>query len=165
MTSEQHLPYRATGDVVVLDGDGSRWVREDVFPCPSWADGVPVPADRDGNVVPLATRTLYCGDGSEVEVGEIALVDSKLSGGLVWRARTPGGVALVLDLLHLERPDSWEQLEKDAAKHPCEYFGKEGGREDGKCVGCPARYKVCYAVMTIDIARRAKALAESDAND
>lgn len=24
---EQHLPYRATGDVVVLDGDGSRWVR------------------------------------------------------------------------------------------------------------------------------------------
>lgn len=28
MTCEQHLPYRATGDVVVLDGDGSRWVRE-----------------------------------------------------------------------------------------------------------------------------------------
>ena len=29
MDREQHLPYRATGDVVVLDGDGSRWVRED----------------------------------------------------------------------------------------------------------------------------------------
>ena len=29
MPSEQHLPYKATGDVVVLDGDGSRWVRED----------------------------------------------------------------------------------------------------------------------------------------
>lgn len=28
MDKEQHLPYRATGDVVVLDGDGSRWVRE-----------------------------------------------------------------------------------------------------------------------------------------
>lgn len=28
MDREQHLPYRATGDVVVLDGDGSRWVRE-----------------------------------------------------------------------------------------------------------------------------------------
>lgn len=26
--SEQHLPYRATADVVVLDGDGSRWIRE-----------------------------------------------------------------------------------------------------------------------------------------
>lgn len=30
MPSEQHLPYRSTADVVVLDGDGSRWVREDV---------------------------------------------------------------------------------------------------------------------------------------
>ncbi len=28
MPSEQHLPYRSTADVVVLDGDGSRWVRE-----------------------------------------------------------------------------------------------------------------------------------------
>ncbi|WP_432291260.1 hypothetical protein [Olsenella uli] len=27
MPSEQHLPYRSTADVVVLDGDGSRWVR------------------------------------------------------------------------------------------------------------------------------------------
>lgn len=26
--TEQHLPYRSTADVVVLDGDGSRWVRE-----------------------------------------------------------------------------------------------------------------------------------------
>lgn len=30
MPSEQHLPYRSVADVVVLDGDGSRWVREDV---------------------------------------------------------------------------------------------------------------------------------------
>lgn len=30
MPSEQHLPYRSTADVVVFDGDGSRWVREDV---------------------------------------------------------------------------------------------------------------------------------------
>ena len=30
MPSEQHLPYRSTADVVVLDGDGSRWVKEDV---------------------------------------------------------------------------------------------------------------------------------------
>lgn len=30
MPSEQHLPYRSTAGVVVLDGDGSRWVKEDV---------------------------------------------------------------------------------------------------------------------------------------
>lgn len=34
MPSEQHLPYKATGDVVVLDGDGSRWVREGEAPNP-----------------------------------------------------------------------------------------------------------------------------------
>lgn len=28
MASEQHLPYRSTADVVVLDGDGSRYARE-----------------------------------------------------------------------------------------------------------------------------------------
>ena len=28
IASEQHLPYRSTADVVVLDGDGSRWMRE-----------------------------------------------------------------------------------------------------------------------------------------
>ena len=39
MTSEQHLPYRATGDVVVLDGDGSRWVREVDLTCPWLTDG------------------------------------------------------------------------------------------------------------------------------
>ena len=34
MPSEQHLPYRSTADVVVLDGDGSRWVREPNGTCP-----------------------------------------------------------------------------------------------------------------------------------
>ncbi len=32
MPAVQHLPYRSTADVVVLDGDGSRWVRENVSP-------------------------------------------------------------------------------------------------------------------------------------
>lgn len=35
MPSEQHLPYRSTADVVVLDGDGSRWVRETNRTCPN----------------------------------------------------------------------------------------------------------------------------------
>lgn len=39
MPSEQHLPYRSTADVVVLDGDGGRWVREDV----SRKNGAPSP--------------------------------------------------------------------------------------------------------------------------
>lgn len=39
MPAVQHLPYRSTADVVVLDGDGSRWVREDV----SRKNGAPSP--------------------------------------------------------------------------------------------------------------------------
>lgn len=70
--NEQHLPHRATGDVIVLDGDGSRWVREGEATCPSWAEGVPAPVDRDGNVVPLTTRRLYDGEGREHEVMAIA---------------------------------------------------------------------------------------------
>lgn len=44
MPSEQHLPYRSTADVVVLDGDGSRWVREDV-------------GRKDGGSSPIASRS------------------------------------------------------------------------------------------------------------
>lgn len=35
MDREQHLPYKAMGDVIVLDGDGSRWVRETIGTCPN----------------------------------------------------------------------------------------------------------------------------------
>ena len=133
----------------------------------NWYDDVPAPVDRDGNVVPLATRTLYCGDGREVEAGEIALVDSKLSGGLVWRVRTPGGVALVLDLLHLATPDSWERLADDLERYDenkvtCEYFDMT---LDGTCDGCRARRcnrLSCIASALDDVARRVAALREAE---
>lgn len=44
MPSEQHLPYSSVADVVVLDGDGSRWVREDV-------------GRKDGGSSPIASRS------------------------------------------------------------------------------------------------------------
>lgn len=128
----------------------------------NWYDGVPAPFDADGNAVPLATRKLYDGEGREVEVGEIALVDSELCGGPVWRVRTHGGVSLVLDLLHLARPDSWEQLEKDiqrtAGGDVCGYYGKAGK----PCGDCPARYiqDNCALIMVRDAVRRTKALVE-----
>lgn len=128
----------------------------------NWYDGVPAPVDRDGNAVPLATRTLYDEKGREVEVGEIALVDSELCGGLVWRVRTHGGVSLVLDLLHLARPDSWEQLEKDiqriAGGDVCGYYGKAGK----PCGDCPSQRTQdnCALIMVRDVVRRTKALVE-----
>ena len=59
-----------------------------------------------------------------------------------------------------ERPDSWERLEEDAGKSPCDYFGFD---EDETCGKCPASAKNCEQTMARDIVRRAKALAERDA--
>lgn len=133
----------------------------------NWYDGVPAPFDADGNVVPLTTRTLYDEDGIDVEVGEVCLADPELIGDWVWYVRTPGGVARVLNILHVERQDSWERLEKDiqrtAGGYVCCYYDKA----EKQCGDCPA-YRTqdnCLLVVLRDVMRRTKALAESDAND
>ena len=65
-----------------------------------------------------------------------------------------------------QRPDSWVRLEEDAEKFACEYFGR-GGKKD-TCTGCrsreidPCTAKDCEFNKTIDLVRRAKALAERD---
>ena len=62
-----------------------------------------------------------------------------------------------------EPKDSWERLEEDAEKLACEYFGRE--REKCPCLGCrsreidPCTAKDCEFNKTIDIVRRARALA------
>lgn len=136
---------------------------------PSWAEGVPAPVDRDGNVVPLTTRTLYDGNGREVEVAEIALVDSILRGRLVWRVRTHSGVSLELDLLSLERPDSWERLEEDLTRAvkgeefysmACAY----ANNRSNECGDCKLRGSCgrCTKGMLEDIESRVRKLREED---
>lgn len=153
-SGEQHMSSKAVEEVIV-DDDGRRWVREGATA--SWADGVPAPMDKHGNVVPLATRKLYDEKGREVEVGEIALVDSKLYGRLDWRVRMRSGISLDLNLLYLERPDTWERLEADVERladchDVCDYFEEDHdcGHEDGFC---------CDLCVVRDVLRRAKAIA------
>lgn len=61
-----------------------------------------------------------------------------------------------------ERPvvDTWERLEEDAEKYPCDYFGFD---EEETCGKCPASGKNCEQTMARDLVRRCRALAERDA--
>lgn len=140
--------------------------------CPSWAEDVPVPVDRDGNVVPLTTRELYDAAGRKFEVMEISLVNFMIGGGQTWRVKRPNGLAMMLDRCHLERPDSWEQLLKDldraADMHgsvtcTCSYLTGDLSTECDKC-----KYheedRYCAQIMLDDIARRIRELREADEN-
>ena len=61
------------------------------------------------------------------------------------------------DLTHTKPEiDTWERLEEDAEKDPCDYFGFDGEEACGKC---PASGKNCEQTMARDLVRRARALA------
>lgn len=167
-SGEQHMSSRATEEVIV-DDDGRRWVREGAATLPSWADGVPVPVDADGNVVPLVTRRLFDAEGNEHEVREIILAESGLRGGLAWWARWSNGAVVLLDFLRVAPPDSWERVEADLmamarADCACYYFGAGA---DLNCEECPAENcaESCFAEAFRDVMRRCKAIAGRDAND
>ena len=57
-------------------------------------------------------------------------------------------------------PDSWERLEEDAVKEPCDYFGVECDEDKGRS-GCPHLHegRDCAIDLQADLIRRAKALA------
>lgn len=138
---------------------------------PNWAEGVPAPVDRNGNVVPLATRKLYDETGQKVEVREIAIVNSKLRRGLVWHVRTPSGVVLALDRVRLDPPDSWEWLLVDLDRaadtsgnnNACSYLT---GYASTRCRECSSyeKNKWCNQTMLADIARRIRELRKADEN-
>ena len=67
------------------------------------------------------------------------------------------------DQLTHTRPDSWERLEEDAAKHPCDYAEVVKGSKFNDCGDCPW-WGECGGrseseLMARDIIRRAKKLA------
>lgn len=163
---EQHLPYKATSDVVVLDGDGSRWVREGEATCPAWAEGIPAPMDADGNAVPLDTKTFYEANGEVLNVKRIEFDPFSGSWCLMVKKDSSGPNTFYrsLQYVYLEKPtppDSWERLEEDVERladcyDVCDYFKGTGrkaydcDREDGFC---------CDLCVARDVFRRAKALA------
>lgn len=131
----------------------------------SWAAGVPVPRDADGEVVPLGTEKLYTDDGEMIRVGSICY-----SARLWYVRRMHSDKTYRIDSLHLHLycPDSWEKLEEDVDRYDdessvCAYYN----RPTGECIGCPAiGAKICDKEVVIrDVMRRAKVLAKRDAKE
>lgn len=120
---------------------------EDELGALSWAKGVPVPVDADGNVVPLDTEKLYTDDG------EMVRVDSICHGARLWHVkRMHSDKTYWLDSLHLRRPDSWERLEEDVnlgCRDYCERY----------------RLEECEHNVRVHMLERAKALAERGAKE
>lgn len=130
----------------------------------SWAKDVPAPKDADGEVVPLTPEELYTSGGMMIRVTYICFI-----GGLWCALSRDSESLLLLNALHLNRPDSWERLEKDVSraedKDICGYFGFAMNR---LCSAqCPARdaRDSCAVTAMRDVMRRAKALAERGAKE
>lgn len=119
--------------------------------------------DADGVEIKVGD-TVWHEDGSElrvidfggVEDGETMLGVEYVAGPTKW------GEVRCLSVTHT-RPDSWERLEEDMAKHPCVYAEDVKGGEFSRCSECPWHSDCGGAraseVMARDIVRRAKALA------
>lgn len=123
------------------------------------ANGVPVPVDANGEVVPLTTKVMYDIYGGKHGVNFYSFAPE--SG--YWTVNTDkqsNSEAHVTEGFHLHRTDSWEKLEEDADKGVCDYFGHS------PCLKCPGFNHAshsCDKARAQDIVRRAKVLADRDA--
>lgn len=126
----------------------------------NWYDNIPAPVDANGREVPLDTKELVWGG----ETREVLNIAYSVDYGR-WLACLADGLGLTR-LSACTLPDSWERLEEDIWKvvenDVCGYFDKSGK----SCDGCPAHRTQgsCLPVLRHDVMRRAKALAERDAN-
>lgn len=128
----------------------------------SWAQGVPMPRDADGNAVPLDTTELYTDKGETVYVNNIRF------NGCTWFVEIENSYKLYwLNTLHTTEQDSWELLEKDVRNaensDACGYYGIGTEPCNEGCPGYKDLETPCAAIAMKDVLLRAKALAGRDA--
>lgn len=114
--------------------------------------------DADGVEIKVGDTVHEVGTGREFTVERLPNPDAYQ--GIMLRCPNGGSTSLDASRLTHTRPDSWEQLERDAQKNACDYFGVECDSE-AKCRMCPHFQddRDCSLDMNADIIRRAKKLA------
>ena len=150
------------GEVCVKDAEDGDW-NTSIPAMQPLKRPVPKVLDADGVEIKFGD-TVWDGDGVEMVV-------MSLVGELPWHVTThskipPAMHSISPKRLTHTRPDSWERLEEDAAKEPCDYFGVECDEDKG-CSGCPHLHKGrdCTIDMQADLIRRAKALAGAEVSE
>ena len=138
----------------VVGIDTEKWLRIEDYK--SVKRPAPKVLDADGVEI-KAGDTVWHEDGSEQLVEEMNRYGVRCFDGDKRRTFDP-------KYLTHTRPDSWERLEEDAAKEPCDYFGVECDDDKG-CSGRPHLHapRDCTIDMQADIVRRAKKLAGVEA--
>lgn len=136
-----------------------------------WYDNIPAPMDANDREIPLDTKVLYNKDGNEFFVDRAMYMRVAEDWWFFGHFGSHTDTHQILDSdLYLTPSDSLEKLERDLrlmlrGSCACSYFGK-GASAD--CDGCPADNDAegsCLNEVARDILRRAKELAERDAND
>lgn len=124
-----------------------------------------------GERVKRPARNILDADGVEIEVGDTVWTLDGLEGVVTKVEDGAAYIAYESDYAQREeaanlthaRPDSWERLEEDAVKHPCDYAEVVKGRAFSDCENCPwwskCRGDKKTEMMARDIIRRAKKLA------
>lgn len=120
--------------------------------------------DADGVEIKVGDTVYEVGTGREFNVER--LPNPHAYQGVMLRHPNGGSTSLDAPRLTHARPDSWERLEEDAAKEPCDYFGVEHDEDKG-CSGCPhlREGRDCTIALQADLIRRAKALAGAEVSE
>lgn len=120
--------------------------------------------DAAGVEIKVGDTVYEVGTGREFNVER--LPNPHACQGVMLRHPNGGSTSLDAPRLTHARPDSWERLEEDAAKEPCDYFGVEHDEDKG-CSGCPhlREGRDCTIALQADLIRRAKALAGAEVSE
>ena len=125
---------------------------------------IALPRDAEGREIPLDTEVLYNKDGNDFHLDRATYMRLTKDWWFFGHFRSSTDThRIAASNLYLIPPDSWDKLEQDALKDPCEYFGRIDGCGPTCCDGCPAEYGSCFETKSIDLVRRAKALGTSQA--